>query len=68
MFGIFRCIECNAMITDSDKYDLHQKRCDYHFLKWAKHHGLTKHWSLDDSVIDNFAIGGEWDRKREGRM
>ena len=60
MFDLQRCycIECGALELDPDKYDLHQKRCTFHFMKWARRQGLTKHWSVDDEVIDNFHIGG----------
>lgn len=61
-----RCIECGALDM-SGKYELHQKRCTFHFLKWAKRQGLTKHHNIDDGVIDNFSIGGDWDRSRENR-
>ena len=62
-----RCIECGALELDPDKFKLHQNRCTFHFMKYARAKGLTKHWQLDDSVIDNFSIGGDWDRSRENR-
>lgn len=54
------------MELNSDKYELHQKMCSFCFLKWARKEGLTKHWTVDDEVVDNFKFG-EWERGWEDR-
>jgi hypothetical protein len=61
----YRCIKCGALDL-SGKYELHQKMCTFHFLKWARAQKLTQHWTLDDEVIDNFKIG-EHERGNENR-
>jgi hypothetical protein len=59
-----RCKICGALCLGG-KWELHQKMCDFHFLKWARDKGLTKNPWIDDEVIDNFSIGGEFERKKK---